>query len=722
MSPETTLADIEVRVRVFRDVLPHAGFHAACKALARIAQAHHQPLSAIPAADAFARYEALKDVPESVVSDERLYLRRALALPALPPDVSDRIRRGEPTFADASVVIDAHAAAFESVSKHDKAKTWRSEAGRLKGALKRLAMKLGKPPAAVSATIASVDAELARLTHADFAYDDTSGSFGTFCSRIRRAARLVDIRARRKLSASLLTGPWKGIVERAKQREDVRAYLAKLWPLVDHCERHDVGPEQVDDAVIAALLADLERHGRADAFDVARNAVYAWEHLQASVPGFPAQKLSRLYRDAPSPHAVQFKDLPAPFLASWEEYAATHFRDKEEAQIALEEFVLDEYADPTSLELPEALHNSGARKDFKTVITYAANVALDRGMTLHHIRDVLTLELMQAMLARVANRQKARADRQGEEFAQRSATRKNYATIFIAMARDLGIDEMTIKAMERLRDRIDPSLIKVERRHDGTTKRTRASHLMGPRHAKRLQQFNDPVKMLAWYAMFGKLEARVRARLKVHKRLRSNDCNDLAAAIMYGITRSMPVRPSNCAKLRSSGPKRNIILPAHHRAEGHIHIDKNEVKNAVDLEILLPPDVVRVIELWLEHGRPEAAKKAGSAPDNPYLFPGPGMTYRSPRELNKVFVARNRRHGGFVLNLHCQRHMAAKAVLDMDPSKMGLVQVLLGHKSIRNTEAYYAQINMIFAQRQFQQILAEHEAQLRALPLKRRAA
>lgn len=298
-----TLADIDVRVRVLRDALPHSGFHAACKALARIAQAAGAPLSAVTATDALARYEALSDVPASAVSDERLYLRRALALPALPADVSDRIRRGAPTLADAAVAIDAHAVAVDRVGKTKEARTWRGEAGRLKGALTRLASRLGRQPEHMLATIASVEAALAKLTHADFVYADASGSFVTFCSRIRRAVRLVDIRARRRLSASLLSGPWKAIVDaidRSRKDDSCRGHLAKLWPLIEHCERHDIAPLQVDDTVITALQTDLECHGRRDAFDVARNAVYAWEHLQAIVPGFPPQKLQRLYRDGPS--------------------------------------------------------------------------------------------------------------------------------------------------------------------------------------------------------------------------------------------------------------------------------------------------------------------------------------------------------------------------------------------------------------------------------------
>lgn len=725
MSPEATLADIDVRVRVFRDALPHAGFHAACKALARIAQADNQPLSAVPASDALARHNALKDIPASAVSDERLYLRRALALPALPPDVSERIRRGEPTFADAIAVIDGHATAFEKMNNQQKANIWRGEAGRIKGALKRLADRLATPPEATVATIAAVEACLAKVTHSDFAYDDASGSFVTFCSRIRRAVRLVDIRARRKLSATLLSGPWKTIVEAIHGVvgiAGIKGHLTKIWPLLDYCERNDIAPSKVDDAVLGALLSDLERHGRMDAFDVARNAIYAWERLQGVVHGFPSQKLQRIYRDAPSPHAVPFERLPSPFLASWRTYAATYFRNEESAPMSLESLVLDEHADPTIKDAADARHHPDARKDFKTVVAYAANAALDRGMQIKDLRDVLTPGLMQAMLVRVANRQKARAERNGEEFTPRNNTLKNDATIFIGMTRDLGVDKAAIAVMEGLRDKVDPTLIKLQKRPDGTTRRVRARRLMGPRHAKRLRQFNDPVKMLAWYEMPGKLEARVRARLKAYRRLRLQDCKDLAVAVVYGISRSTAIRPENYAELRISGTRKNMFLPTHHRAEGYIHIDWTEVKNYNDIDIVLPPETVRLIELWREHARPVVAKAVGAAPDNPFLFPAEGMKNRSEGELNDAFVARNRRYGGFVLNLQCQRHMTAKVVLDTDPSKMALVQVLLGHKTIETTQAYYAEINMIFAQRQFHEILAAHEAKLRALPLKRRAA
>jgi len=52
------------------------------------------------------------------------------------------------------------------------------------------------------------------------------------------------------------------------------------------------------------------------------------------------------------------------------------------------------------------------------------------------------------------------------------------------------------------------------------------------------------------------------------------------------------------------------------------------------------------------------------------------------------------------------RHLAAKVILDEDPSAMALVQVMLGHLWIKTTESYYAEVNKIIAQRRWQALLS----------------
>src|SRR3546814_19633367 len=77
------------------------------------------------------------------------------------------------------------------------------------------------------------------------------------------------------------------------------------------------------------------------------------------------------------------------------------------------------------------------------------------------------------------------------------------------------------------------------------------------------------------------------------------------------------------------------------------------------------------------------------------LFPAAGRKYRSGIHLNRIFVDRNWNVGGFLLNIHCQRHICGKLILDEDPTRMALVQVMLDHKSIQTTQRFYARVNKI---------------------------
>jgi hypothetical protein len=51
-----------------------------------------------------------------------------------------------------------------------------------------------------------------------------------------------------------------------------------------------------------------------------------------------------------------------------------------------------------------------------------------------------------------------------------------------------------------------------------------------------------------------------------------------------------------------------------------------------------------------------------------------------------------------------------KIILDQDPSAMALVQEVLGHKRIKTTQSYYAEVSKIIAQRRYIHLL---EAQSR---------
>jgi integrase len=144
-----------------------------------------------------------------------------------------------------------------------------------------------------------------------------------------------------------------------------------------------------------------------------------------------------------------------------------------------------------------------------------------------------------------------------------------------------------------------------------------------------------------------------------------------------------------------------------------------ETKNKSQLTVELTPQAAEVVQHFVEHFRPWLMVNVGSAPDNPHLFPAGGQGYRDGALLNKGFVDRNRKIGGFLLNMHVQRHLTAFVILTQDPTAMDIVQKVLGHRNRRTTERYYAQIDNILAQQRYHELLELARLHAQRLPLLR---
>lgn len=705
----TTLADLDTRIGLFPDAMPPAGASSARKALWRVAAAANATTSSVPVDEALPRYEALQEtMAKSSFYDERAYLRKALTLPDLPTEIALRVRAGEATFADAAVIV--------------RLQPWGKECGRVVGALKRLAKKIGIPMDRLPASLASVEQALAKLTHADFAV--ARSSYAEFRRRIRRAVRLVDINARRRLSRSLLTGPWRALVDKITDHEPSRGGdLAMLWPLLEHCYHHDLGLDQVTDQTIASMQVDLERRGRKDPFTIARDAVYAWERLQRHVEGFPKQRLSRLYRTGhDSPFAVPFKDLPEAFRQDWQAYVDRFFEDRRSEPASLAELVTDA-TDPAAgfrAALDRRLNGSPDKRsaravpNLRTTITYAANVALARGLRVETVKGLLNADILTGVIEAMIDRRSHRLpDLKGDDL-HKCNTHRTTVGNYISMARDLGVEAPEIARMSAILDTVDPHLIKAVRNADDTFSRQWRKDRMGPRHAERLRQFNNEVKLLAWFDIRISLLKRAKELVKRRRKPTLKQVNDMTVCVLHHITRTCPARRENLAELKTYGQNRNLLMPSRAKAKGHIHIDWFKTKNKEPQNAELTEEAVEVIALYLDHFRPVLAKAVGADPGNPYLFPAYGMNHRDAGLLNKAFVDRNWTIGGIRLNLHCQRHLCAKLVLDADPGQMPLVQTILAHRSIKTTESYYGEINQIIAQRRFHQLLEQRERELRA--------
>lgn len=699
-----TLVEFDVRATVHADAFPSRGVYmAARRGLRRLAETADTTPDAIEVGDPVVALRSLLEegaVDRRGARDEISALRRLADLPSLPPDVAARVRRGEATLADAVACVRLRT-------------DWNAEAGRIVGAVRRLSEALGTAPEAVPARLQHVDGLFGRFSAADFGVQ--ARTYGTLKSRVRRAVALVDHEARTHLKASGLTGPWRHLHDAAKAvgTGRVRGEMVALWPLVRFCHARGLIPHAVTDAVVQDLLDHLETRGVTGAFEVARKVVYAWQGLQAGVPGWPEQRLTRLYASSASARAwPAFQDLPENIRAIWDGYAAAAGRSKLKSFADLVVDAKDEFADISAggpiADAGGYLSEESLRAR-KSVWLQAVGVARDMGITVQTMSDIANIEVAKRLLGRIGVRQAAAAEAEGRTYSSRNSYRKSVATHVRMLAADSGAATDELETFGSLRDRVDPHLLTAKPDvRTGKVKRTYMKFQMGGRPAKALQQFRTPLTLLAFFQMPDRLLGAAKPLLLRPERVQEGRVL-VISALCHLILRDVPLRRGDLGRLRLFGDQREIILPPGRRGgRAQIVVVVRKTGETIDME--LSERTTDVLRWWLREVRPGFMQSVGAPTDCPYLFPAGGAKpFRDENTLNRGFVRHNRKHGGFGLSLHVMRHLVGKIVLDEDPTKIDLVQQMLAHRARETTERYYAQANQILAQRKVHEILGEAE-------------
>lgn len=720
-----TITALEAALVVHRDCLKEWQFHAAQRALARLRQAEYSANVALDARSIMERHAGLIADLDPVPDDEPGCLEAVLRFPRPALDVAQRIHARSASLADALAAL---------ATRADVA----SERGRLKGAVLDLAhiikRRTGADLDGIPARLCDMDVWLERLTHADFAVASTT--YDSIKSRVRRVVGLVDRSGKRRLSRNLLSPEWCDLADRVKSaakkakpksaRGGIKGAYAKLYPLIGFCHDHDIAPRTVADETLVELQAALAADGCADPFESARNAVYAWERLQQAVPGFPQQTLARLYRatDGRRSH-VKLNSLPAPFQADWLEFAKRFAEAPGAPTGSLSAYVVDDSSSDADAIDDEFLEEDSWEDDdddlpelgeapeleahlspaylicLKSHVVNAAAIAVKSGRSVKSLRDVVAPPLVERLVRSKLASQRAK----NPNHPQKNSTLKNTVTGMLKIARLIEAPEAILTGLEKLRDKVDPHLKKVRRMKDGKIKREYAEHRMGPRHKERIEAMANDVALFNWFRMIPILRERLQAIADEGREPTPAEANDAIALVLHALTRRCPLRRANLARIPVYGPAPWLRMPVVEGGRARLVVPAEFVKNGVQITVDLDPATVEILALYLDHVRPVIAARTGADPDNPYLLPAKGQRHRAFESLNEIFTDRNWRIGGFRLNLHCQRHLAGKIILDRDPTNMVLVQRLLGHKRVSTTERYYTEVNQIFVQQQYHAML-----------------
>jgi integrase len=175
-------------------------------------------------------------------------------------------------------------------------------------------------------------------------------------------------------------------------------------------------------------------------------------------------------------------------------------------------------------------------------------------------------------------------------------------------------------------------------------------------------------------------------------------------AVAIAILQSAPLRIANLAGLRLD---RHLVRPGGPKSLWQIDIPPHEVKNDQSLVHELPRRVTTLVDRYIRRFRPTLA-----APGNPYLFPV-RSTHKGSHGLSQQIRGVLADWVGIDMTPHQFRHFAGRVMQQHSPGAFAAIAQLLGHKDVRTTIAYYAELDTLSAGRQFDAFLEAERSKAR---------
>lgn len=387
---------------------------------------------------------------------------------------------------------------------------------------------------------------------------------------------------------------------------------------------------------------------------VVKETVRAWNRAVTSVPGWPQQPLTDIWRR--ETYTRPWDALPASFRGDAEAWLET-LRHPD---------ILDEHAPrkPLSEETIKA-------RRFQIRQIYAALV--DSGIdpdSLVELADIMTLERLRIVLR----------FHLGRGDGQASSQTAGIATAFVLIAEHwVRVEPAELAAMQALRRKATPDQCGM------TEKNQTALHQFDSERNKRL---------------LVNLPSKVRKKLAKKKTLTQDDARDCQVALALAILLCLPIRRKNLCQLDL---ERHFVWHEDHgKARIFIDIPAAEVKNKEPIAFELNAPAIKLLDFYLDRCRPLLAKHPSS-----WLFPGanPGA-HKAPRNVSDGLKRLVYQSTGLRVTIHQIRHIVGKIVLDNDPSQIEIVRRLHGHLSLDTTTRTYTGLDARVASRVLDDTLA----------------
>ena len=613
------------------------------------------------------------------------------------------------------------------------------KAHRAETAMQKLAGSEDTNVAGLDATAVVIEPLLRAASPETFGVEATK-SLQNICGLVRAAVALVDpdrIRGR-EADVDALPADWKEAVRCLCERtpEHAKAERAIYRRLAATATRDRLGPSGLTEAFVERFIArEIVTKGPSHP-EKLRAAARRWSQAVAdgvirSIPitvKTPARRLAdvswmRVPASIREPVDALLSQVRSPTAGfSWSSLVPGEEVDELDLELGLAEI-----SRPAESNTDCLLREPGTVRNWRDAIKRVWHAARTDQRVAHKpdcVEDLFSKDCVLAAIRAMRAARRGRLEQQGKPWTGQEKGRYETSVIqaFVAVGRALGVADDRLAPIVALVPEIDPSVVAKKLKPDGTLKYVYDDRRIGPRHADMLRQFNEETALRRWFGAPQTLWRLAEAHSRSGGKPTLRHAALARSALMVQLCqRVSPLRRMNLARLRNSGEAPHIQLPVGEgEGEGWLVLPAIEVKNHRQIKVRLDPDTVAMIRRYTEVYRPVLAKDVGAAPENEHLFPGssserrergpdggygPGLGYTSKENLAKTFAGHMRRYALLRMDLHVMRHLAAKVILDQDPSAMALVQELLGHKKIETTRAYYAEVCGLIAQDRYLALL-----------------
>lgn len=519
----------------------------------------------------------------------------------------------------------------------------------LSSAVRRLCDLLGRHPVGVPASIAELRGAINDLTPggADISLKTLQNLRSNVLAALRHDATMNNGRIS-------LTPAWQELYDRLPDKRS-RDGLSRF---LRFCSAQAVVPEAVDDDIVAAFVAWLgEATLVRKPHELHRRCCRLWNETIGVVPGWPLRPLTLPDHRRPR-RTVPLSDMPLSFQQDVERYLG---------------WLTD--PDPFDDERPRRALKPRSIILRHKLIELAASAWLNRGHQreqLGSLRDLVAVEAAKDVFRHYLSRNEPSSP----------AFLHNLAQLFFSIAKEwVRADETHLEGLRNLRRRLPPV-------PTGMTDKNRAL----------LRQFEDletlrrlldlPRQLLAVAAKdnAGSTRAAIKAQL--------------ALALEFRLM--VPIRMANLIDVRIG---QELIRPGRSGQPYRLLIAADDSKNGEPIEFELPTELSDMIDLYIQDYQPRLTR-----PGNPYLFPAAAGGRKSQQTLSQQIQERLMQRLGFKMTPHQFRHLSAWLYLRRNPGDFVTVQKLLGHKNIKTTLNFYANLDTTTAARHYDALIAEERA------------